>query len=96
VVFLSQIMSAEAESPLTPSSAGDRLACESLVGLSVGDALGARFEGAPFARGRLEAPLETSSARWTDDTQMAHSIVEVLLVSRTVDQDRLAQAFARR
>jgi ADP-ribosylglycohydrolase len=91
------LMSAEAESLLTPLSASDHLACESLVGRSVGDALGAQFEGARFERGKLDATLETDSpARWTDDTQMAHSVVEVLLIAGTVDQDRLETAFASR
>ena len=45
-------------SPLIPSSAAERLACESLVGLSVGDALGARFEGAEFDRARLNSIIE--------------------------------------
>ncbi len=88
---------AHPEPPLKPSSDSERLACESLMGLSVGDALGARFEGTPFDRARLEAALEPDGvARWTDDTQMACSIVEILLTSRTVDQDHLARAFGRR
>lgn len=66
---------------------GSGLAPESLVGLSVGDALG---EGGGFtASGQYILP-------WTDDTQMAISIVEVLLAGGFIDQDRLAEAFARR
>lgn len=85
------------EAPLTPASPADRLACESLVGLSVGDALGARFEGDAFERGRLAAVLEPDGpAVWTDDTQMARSIVDVLLTARTIDQDRLARLFGLR
>lgn len=88
---------ARQEPPLKPSSAGERLACESLVGLSVGDALGARFEGDSFDRARLQATLDPDGpARWTDDTQMACSIVEVLLALGTIEQDRLACAFGRR
>jgi ADP-ribosylglycohydrolase len=34
--------------------------------------------------------------RWTDDTQMAVSVVENLLEHGEIDQDRLAEAFARR
>jgi len=80
-----------------PSNASERLACESLVGLSVGDAIGAGFEGDTFDRARLEATLEPDGiAPWTDDTQMAHSILEVLLTSQAIDQDLLARAFGRR
>jgi ADP-ribosylglycohydrolase len=81
--------------PKTPS---ERLACESLIGLSIGDALGARWEGAGFDPARLAAVLdpEEGIAPWTDDTQMALSIVEVLLTVGTIDQDRLAAAFGRR
>lgn len=67
----------------------------SLEGLSVGDALGKLFF-------RL-SPFETTSSdlppgpwRWTDDTHMALSIVEILETYRRIDQDSLAQAFARR
>lgn len=82
------------ERPLVPSNPAGRIACESLVGLSIGDALGARFEGEDFDRARLDAVLEPDGvARWTDDTQMAHSIAEVLLSSGTIDQDQLALAF---
>lgn len=77
--------------------ATSRLAAESLLGLSVGDALGARFEGSDFDPNRLERILEPpGTAPWTDDTQMALSLVEVLVSSGTVDQDALAGAFGRR
>ncbi len=67
----------------------------SLNGLSVGDAFGEIFF-------RI-SPDETSPAdlpsgpwRWTDDTHMALSIVEVLQENGHIDQDALARAFARR
>jgi len=67
----------------------------SLEGLSVGDAFGELFF-------RI-SPYETTSAqlpsgpwKWTDDTHMALSIVEVLETYGRIDQDALAQAFARR
>jgi ADP-ribosylglycohydrolase len=70
---------------------------DSLVGLAVGDALGAQFEGAAADRGRLTARLSGGPRLpWTDDTQMALGLVEVLLAEGTVAQDRLAEAFARR
>jgi ADP-ribosylglycohydrolase len=70
-------------------------ALRSLEGLSVGDAFGELFF-------RL-SPWEASSSTlpetvwpWTDDTHMTLSIVEVLQNFGHIDQDALAQAFARR
>ncbi len=70
-------------------------ALRSLEGLSVGDAFGELFF-------QLSA-YETSSSDlpktiwpWTDDTHMALSIVEVLQNHGHIDQDALAQAFAKR
>lgn len=86
-----------AASPLVPKNARDRTACESLVGLSVGDGLGASLEGARFDASRLERELALEGLfRWTDDTQMALGIVETLLAAGTIEQDRLAETFARR
>ena len=71
---------------------------ESLRGLSVGDALGARWEGAAFNPLRLtmEIAAEDGVARWTDDTQMALSVVDELRARGTIESDALAAAFARR
>ncbi|MGI5246348.1 ADP-ribosylglycohydrolase family protein [Dactylosporangium sp. CA-139066] len=73
-----------------------RAAADSLTGLSVGDALGAPFEmkpplpdGAPFA-------LRPAPWRWTDDTEMACSLLQALLRDGRVDQDQLALSFALR
>src|SRR5512137_1908188 len=70
-------------------------ALRSLDGVSVGDAFGELFF-------RL-SPHETTPDdlppgpwRWTDDTHMALSIVEVLTKFGHIDQDTLAAAFARR
>src|SRR5215510_5435519 len=70
-------------------------ATKSLDGLSVGDAFGELFFGL--------SPHKTKSAdlpqfiwHWTDDTHMAISIVEILKTHHRIDQDALAQAFARR
>lgn len=60
------------------------LACRSLEGLSVGDALG----GQGLAR--------VSPWRWSDDTAMALSVVEGLAQFGLIDPDWLAQAFVRR
>ena len=74
------------------------LALECLEGLSVGDALGERFFGMPDAVTPLIAKRETPPGRWrwTDDTLMAASVVEVLARSGTLHPDRLAASFAER
>jgi ADP-ribosylglycohydrolase len=66
-----------------------------LEGLSVGDALGGFFEGAT----RLPHAVATRTppaAPWhyTDDTQMALSIMAIVRQFGAVDQDALAQSFA--
>ena len=73
------------------------LCYDSLHGLSVGDALGAQF----FVPGRSLPDLVAGRPpegrwEWTDDTEMACSIVAELRDHGTVDPDRLAVAFARR
>ncbi|GAA4820471.1 ADP-ribosylglycohydrolase family protein [Streptomyces ziwulingensis] len=68
------------------------LAC--LRGLSVGDALGSQFflpGNHPLLK-RGEVPA--GPWRWTDDTEMACSVVAVLAVHQRVDQDALAASFA--
>jgi ADP-ribosylglycohydrolase len=67
----------------------------SLEGLSVGDAFGEQF----FFRSKNlieERRLPPGPWRWTDDTHMALSIVEVLLEYGQIEQEALAQAFSRR
>ncbi|MGV9986020.1 ADP-ribosylglycohydrolase family protein [Streptomyces olivaceus] len=69
-------------------------ALSSLRGLSVGDALGSQFfvpANYPLL-GRRELPPGTW--QWTDDTEMACSVVAVLAAHRRVDQDALAYSFA--
>ncbi|AOS63320.1 ADP-ribosylglycohydrolase family protein [Actinoalloteichus hymeniacidonis] len=68
------------------------LALDALTGLSVGDAAG--NQGFPPAW-RVRSPERPAGAwSWTDDTQMACSLVEVLFRYGQVDQSALAQAFA--
>jgi len=69
----------------------------SLEGLSVGDAFGETFLRAPGGVAYL-ARRETLPPpwAWTDDTQMALSVVEVLEEHGTVDQAALARRFAER
>ncbi len=64
----------------------------SLEGLSVGDAFGEMF----FFRSPDERELPEAPWRWTDDTHMALSIVEVLKNYGRINQDALAKAFAER
>src|SRR5882672_3164275 len=67
-----------------------------LDGLSVGDAFGERFF-VPDAERRIELrALPSGTWRWTDDTAMAISIVEVLAARGSIDRDLLAQRFGRR
>ena len=67
----------------------------SLEGLSVGDGFGEKsFWLGKKAIARRELPPGTW--RWTDDTQMALSIVETLREFDHIDQDALAESFANR
>ena len=77
-------------------SHSDRLerAHASLAGLSVGDAFGERLFLNPEAIKARRLPVP----RWetTDDTEMATAIVDVLRRHASIDEDRLAEAFAAR
>lgn len=73
------------------------LCYDSLHGLSVGDALGAQF----FMVGRSLTELAAGHPpagpwEWTDDTEMACTIVAELREHGDIDQDRLAALFADR
>lgn len=73
------------------------LARDSLAGLSTGDALGAQF----FLPGSAPADLTPQALppspwEWTDDTEMACSVLAELADSGSIDRDRLALAFAER
>lgn len=72
----------------------------SLDGLSVGDAFGAALgEGdtSSFAKHLIATKrIPPGPWRWTDDTHMALSIVEVLSEFGEIEQDALAKAFANR
>jgi ADP-ribosylglycohydrolase len=69
-----------------------------LEGLSIGDAFGERFFIHPDVVGRLIAQRALPAPPWayTDDTEMALSLVSVLRRHGTVDQDALAKSFAER
>ncbi len=68
-----------------------------LLGLALGDALGARYEGGIAERflWSLIGTTKAGHARWTDDTQMSVDIAESLLAKEGLDVDDLALRFAR-
>ncbi len=68
-----------------------------LLGLALGDALGAPFEGGLPERilWRLIGRTKRGEMRWTDDTQMSVDVLESLLAKGTVNPDDLAVRFAR-
>ena len=69
----------------------------SLLGLAVGDAFGETMaEGDVAKRIAKRLLLRRRPWRWTDDTAMALSIVELLGRHGTIDPDALAAAFVRR
>lgn len=75
------------------------LARRSLLGLAIGDAFGETMFGDPAEASQRTATRVISTRRpwrWTDDTAMALSIVEVLATHGAIEVDALAQAFARR
>ncbi|GGU34385.1 ADP-ribosylglycohydrolase family protein [Streptomyces coeruleorubidus] len=77
----------------SPDGRLDR-ALSSLRGLSVGDALGSQYfvpVNYPLLK-RREVP--SGPWQWTDDTEMAASVVAVLVAHRRIDQDALARSFA--
>ncbi|MBO1335793.1 ADP-ribosylglycohydrolase family protein [Streptomyces sp. VRA16 Mangrove soil] len=77
----------------SPERRMDR-ALASLRGLSVGDALGSQFfvpANYPLLKRRA---LPDGMWQWTDDTEMACSVVAVLAGHGRIDQDDLARSFA--
>lgn len=76
-----------------------RLGCARLAleGLSIGDAFGERFFVHPDIVERLIALRAVPAPPWpyTDDTEMALSIVAVLRQHGEIDQEALAQSFAK-
>lgn len=69
-------------------------ALASLRGLAVGDALGSQFF-VPAHHPLLDRrELPPAPWQWTDDTEMACSVLAVLVSHGRVDQDALARSFA--
>ncbi|WP_424211434.1 ADP-ribosylglycohydrolase family protein [Streptomyces sp. BI20] len=82
--------------PDTSTDARLGRALASLRGLALGDALGSQFfvpVNYPLLKRR---ELPPGPWQWTDDTEMAASVVAVLAAHGRVDQDALAASFARR
>ncbi|MDN3359322.1 ADP-ribosylglycohydrolase family protein [Actinomadura sp. DC4] len=72
-------------------------AFDSLTGLSVGDAFGAQFFVVANRRLLLdETALPPGPWPWTDDTEMACNLLDVLHRHGQVERDALAAAFAER
>lgn len=68
-----------------------------ILGLALGDALGAFHEGGPIG-GMLWRGVQAvrgEALAYTDDTEMMIGLVEELIENPDVDQDRLAGRFAR-
>jgi ADP-ribosylglycohydrolase len=95
---VSQREHASIDSDMRPADHADRMARARLAleGLSVGDAFGERFfrvDPAPLIATRTPpAP----PWKWTDDTAMALSIIDILDAHGAIDQDALAALFAER
>lgn len=84
-----------------PAVTRDDRARGCLLGLALGDAFGAPFEGGAIERGmwRLIGRTRHGLRRYTDDTQMSLDLAHTLLAQQiaaptTVDQDALARRFA--
>lgn len=69
------------------------LALDALTGLSVGDAFGNQAFPSQWVVRSADHP---ESWAWTDDTQMACSLLEIIDTYGQVDQNALARAFALR
>lgn len=67
-----------------------------LLGLALGDAVGAPREGGPLERllWRFIGTTRRGEMRWTDDTQMSLDVAESLLSHGRVEPDDLAARFA--
>ncbi|EDY50555.1 hydrolase [Streptomyces clavuligerus] len=86
--------------PDTTSASGDARrfarALDSLRGLSVGDALGSQFFVPAHHPLLKRRELPPGIWQWTDDTEMACSVLAVLADHGRIDQDALARSFAER
>ncbi|WP_407549464.1 ADP-ribosylglycohydrolase family protein [Streptomyces sp. Pv4-95] len=69
-------------------------ALASLRGLAVGDALGSQFFVPAHYPALKRRELPPVPWQWTDDTEMACSVLAVLTAQGRIDQDALAHSFA--
>ncbi|GGP41528.1 ADP-ribosylglycohydrolase family protein [Streptomyces abikoensis] len=69
-------------------------ALASLRGLAVGDALGSQFFVPAHYPSLKRRELPPAPWSWTDDTEMACSVLAVLAEHGRIDQDALARSFA--
>jgi poly(ADP-ribose) glycohydrolase ARH3 len=69
----------------------------SVLGLALGDAFGAPYEGGPIERlvWATIGKTQDGKRRWTDDTCMSLDLIDSLVAHRRVDQDDLIARFAR-
>ena len=68
----------------------------SVLGLALGDAYGAPYEGGVLERAAWALiGKRNGKRRWTDDTQMTIDVIESLVACGRVDQDDLARRFAK-
>ncbi|PWF43163.1 ADP-ribosylglycohydrolase family protein [Massilia glaciei] len=67
-----------------------------LLGLALGDALGAPYEGGVLERllWRLVGTTREGHMRWTDDTQMSLDLVDSIIAIGAIDCDDIAGRFA--
>ncbi|SEG05283.1 ADP-ribosylglycohydrolase [Actinacidiphila yanglinensis] len=77
-----------------PVSARLSRATASLRGLAVGDALGSQFFVPANYAALQSGDLPPGPWAWTDDTEMACSVLAVLVAHGRIDQDALARSFA--
>lgn len=66
------------------------------IGLAIGDALGARYEGGLIERllWKFIGTTKNGMQRYTDDTQMSIDLAESFLANKSINQDHLAKTFA--
>ena len=79
-----------------PDAARSARARLSLDGLSIGDGFGQRFFFPWVVESASPENLPDGPWHYTDDTEMAMAIVQVLERHGTIDSDALARAFAER
>jgi ADP-ribosylglycohydrolase len=67
-----------------------------MLGLALGDALGAPHEGGTIERlaWRVMGKTRSGQLRWTDDTQMSLDLAESLVARRQLEPDDVAARFA--